>query len=424
VRCGAEAEVQVAFADNPGFAGTQLSDAVETGAGEDFAATLRLTGLAPATRYYYRVLINGAAASYVGARDPAGQSFVTAPALGARSSFRMAFGSCARYALDPEQAIWNAVTEARPDLFCWLGDNIYGDSLRPETYAEEYRRQRDVPDLQSLLRGTPHLATWDDHDYGGNDDDRRNPIKADTLAAFNRYWANPAAGTPDIPGVFFRHSHGAVDLFFLDGRYHRDPNAAPDGPGKTMLGTGQLDWLKRELRESRAAFKLLLSGGGWSQARGEGGDAWSSFLHERNALFDFIRDQSITGVVLLSGDTHVGELNCIPWSERGGYDLYDLVSSPLAQPPGRSWLDHRPEARIRQVAFGGPLFGQLDFDFGPSDPVLRFNVVSSDGRRAWDDFTVSASQLTNGVSSWRQAMDPVSLRRHLRLESDLSYYGR
>ena len=40
---------------------------------------------------------------------------------------------------------------------------------------------------------------------------------------------------------------------------------------------------------------------------------------------DFIRDNEIAGVVLLSGDSHIGELNVIPWSERGGYDLYDPI---------------------------------------------------------------------------------------------------
>ena len=45
---------------------------------------------------------------------------------------------------------------------------------------------------------------------------------------------------------------------------------------------------------------------------------------ERNEIFDFIRDEISAGVCI-SGDSHMGELNCIPWSERGGYDFYDFL---------------------------------------------------------------------------------------------------
>jgi len=62
----------------------------------------------------------------------------------------------------------------------------------------------------------------------------------------------------------------------------------------------------------------------------DGGDSWGAYLTERNELFDFIRDEKIEGVVCISGDSHMGELNCIPRSQDGGYDIYDFCSSPLA----------------------------------------------------------------------------------------------
>lgn len=418
LRCGNQAEVRIAFSDNPQFTGMLLSEPVTATAENDFVAVVRLSGLKASTPYYYRVVIADGPDAYLRHRGAEEQSFRTAPPRGAAQSFRLCFGSCARYAADSAQRIWEVVEDYRPDLFCWLGDNIYADSLNPEVFAEEYRRQREVATLQPLLRRVPQLATWDDHDFGSNDDDRRNPIKAQTLDIFKRYWANPAAGLPGTPGVFFRHAYGAVDLFFLDDRYYRAPKGDPDGPGKTLLGERQLAWLKRELKTSEAPFKLLLSGSGWSKARGPGTDAWSAFLHERDGLFDFIRDEGVEGVVLLSGDTHVGELNCIPWSERGGYDLYDLVASPLAQNAGDSWLERSPERRIRQVCFNAPLFGVIDFEFDQDDPVLRFNIVTATtGQLAWEWFSIRASQLRNGVESWREAMDEDSRARHGNLEA-------
>ena len=42
------------------------------------------------------------------------------------------------------------------------------------------------------------------------------------------------------------------------------------------------------------------------------------------------RDTVIQPNCYLYGDTHIGEINVIPWSAHGGYALYALVSSPLA----------------------------------------------------------------------------------------------
>ena len=75
--------------------------------------------------------------------------------------------------------------------------------------------------------------------------------------------------------------------------------------------------------------------------------------------------------MLLSGDTHKGELNAIPWSQRGGYDFYDLVSSPLAQPPLEINPNRKPEARIRRVFTREDNFGLLEFDM-TGDPELTF----------------------------------------------------
>ncbi|MET0582235.1 MAG: alkaline phosphatase D family protein [Pseudoxanthomonas sp.] len=423
VRCANDADLRVACSTEPRFDDESFSAPVRADSGNEHAVVLRLDGLLPDTRYYYRVSVAGEQDPYLRQRDAQDHSFTTAPAPGQRAGFRLCFGSCARYAVDPVQSIWNVVDDYRPDLFCWLGDNVYVDSVNQQAFSDEYRRQREVAALQPLLRRVPQLATWDDNDYGPNNGDGDSACKTVALEKFNRYWANPSHGLADTPGVFFRHSHGAVDLFFLDVRYHRSPNADADGPGKTMLGNDQLAWLQRELKASGAVFKLILSGSGWSKQKGAGGDAWSSFLHERDALFDYIRDQRIEGVVLLSGDTHVGELNCIPLSQQGGYDLYELVASPLAQGPGKSWLEDAPEARIRQVCFDTPLFGVIDFDFQAADPVLRFNLVTALGQLAWDWFEIPASSLRNGVSSWRASMDPLSARRHANLEQQRPYYA-
>lgn len=399
-------EVQVVHGDEPELRDARRSAAVLALAEDDYCVQLELTGLASGREVHYRIEVDGAVDKYLRALPPF--RFRTAPSGPAR--FRVAFGSCARVAYDRVQPIWSAVHAAHPELFFWLGDNIYGDALDPRVLAQEYKMQRAVASLQPLLPSVAQLAIWDDHDFGLNDYDRRHPGKREALEVLARHWANPPMGTPEAPGCFFAYGYGGVDFFFLDGRSYRDPNAAPDGPAKTMLGTAQLAWLKEGLRSSQAPFKVLACGSGWSAAKGSGGDSWASFLRERDALFDFVREASIEGVVLLSGDTHVSELNAIPASARGGYDLYDLVSSPLAQVAESSWRKRRPELRIRPVHDRGESFGVLDFDLTLADPRLVYTPFDRGGRAVSEPFELRASELRNGVVSWPAKITPTLLR--------------
>jgi len=396
------------------------SSAVTAKPENDFTVRVRLDDLTPDTKYFYRVYVDDRVDDYLETLPPI--PVKTAPEEGARGTVRIAFGSCCRIQKDAVQDIWTAVERAAPDLFLWLGDNIYADTRSLDIFQEEYRRQRAVPSLQPVIRSIPQLATWDDHDYGLNNHDRTSPVKDIGLDAFKQYWANPSYGLPNTPGVFFKFTYGAVDLFMLDGRYYRDPNAMADGPDKTMLGEAQMEWLKEELKNSPAPFKLLVSGSGWSKAKGPTGDAWSAFLTERDALFAFIRDEQIDGVVLLSGDTHVAEANCIPFSEQGGYDMYDLTSSPLAQTPETSWQERRPEIRIRNPVFQSANAGMLHIDTDRDDPTLIYTVLDTAGRVTREPVVVAASDLRNGVTSWMDKIDATERARLERYRAGGPYY--
>jgi len=418
-RTTGEYAVTIEYGTDSELTSVRSSDPVVASKASDYTMVVELARLEPSTDYYYRVLVNGKPDRYIKRLTPL--RFRTAPPSGEATSFRVAFGSCPKFQDDRFQPIWPVVVGLQADLFFWIGDNVYADTLDPDILREEYRRQRDVAGLQPLLHNVPNLAVWDDHDFGLNNHDRTNPIKAESLEIFEQYWANPSYGLSDTPGVFFSYSYGAVEFFFLDDRYHRDPNADPDTPDKTMLGRAQLDWLQERLAASTAVFKVLISGGGWTVAKGEGGDSWAGFLHERNRLFDFIRDQEIRGVILVSGDSHIGELNVIPWSEHGGYDYYDLVSSPLAQEPPSSWLHRRPERRIRPVYFQGSNVGVIDFLFDGS-PRVMYRLYDFIGRTIWQPFVVRADELVNGVRSWPDKVDGEELTRQRNLDAGRGYY--
>lgn len=383
--------VQVELSKDSDFTDANRSAVLTASKSDDYCISIPVDGLEPDTEYFYRVLVDGKLDRYWRDRPPA--RLTTAP--DGPAAFRLAMGSCARFSMDRVQPIWNVVAASEPDLFVWLGDNIYGDAMDSDILADEYKRQRDLASFQTLLHTVPQLAVWDDHDFGLNDFAGDHPTKAEALKVFKQYWPNGSYGTQETPGVFFKYSYGGVDFFMLDCRYHRTPNNATDGPGKTMLGTEQLEWLKDGLRQSDAPFKVIVCGSGWTLQKGPAGDSWSAFRHERDALFASLIEDKITGVVLVSGDTHLGELNVIRLSERGGYDFFELVSSPLAQVPNKK---DRPMVENEERVYPGyrltPNFGIVDFDMTESDPVLRFNISDVYGQLVWEPFEIRASQLT------------------------------
>ena len=49
---------------------------------------------------------------------------------------KIAFGSCASQ--DFPQVVWDAINDARPDLFIFLGDNIYADTTDMDVMRKCY----------------------------------------------------------------------------------------------------------------------------------------------------------------------------------------------------------------------------------------------------------------------------------------------
>lgn len=418
VRASGAFEVTLEVSTDRDFRSLVTSATAVTSADDDCCAVLRAGHLQPGTEYWYRLKYDGVEDRF----QPLPYRTRTAPA--GPADFRVAFGSCCRNQYDPHQRIWNTVRALEPDMFLWLGDNIYADSDQPAAITDLYARSRNVERLEPLLRSVPQLATWDDHDFGYNDSDRLSPYKQQSLRLFKRFWANPAYGEADNPGVYFRQHYGGVDFFVLDGRYHRDPTDRPDNAGKTMLGAKQKAWLKRELKASTAPFKVLAIGTGWSSAENEeGGDSWAVYMAERNEIFDFIRDEGIGGVVCISGDSHMGELNCIPWSERGGYDIYDLCSSPLAQLPAAKNLRQAPEVRVRDTWTRTVNTGLMHFDMRGDTPTLTYTLHDDMGAAVWEPLVLTPDDLKNGARTWDSKSDPKELERLERFRQGGGYYG-
>ncbi|MCP4867897.1 MAG: hypothetical protein GY898_04190 [Proteobacteria bacterium] len=337
-------------------------------ASTDFTAQPLVEGLLPDTEYRYWFEIEGA---------PEGpqEAFRTPPASGTPTTLSMAFGSCSKF---DEQPIFAHIAAGEPDLFFFIGDNHYGNTPDLNALRWYYRWGLERVGRGALATTVSTLATWDDHDYVGNNTDGNDAGKETALRVFSEYWANPAAGTETTPGTFFVHSWGDVDFFFLDDRYYR-------GFDNSILGAEQTQWLQDELAASTATFKLLLSGSQWTTHGSS--DSWATFPEATDALYEFIRDQAIDGVVLLSGDVHRSEFRLNPGAD-GGYDFPELVSSPLANSNSSCGDD----GELLECFNSSSYYITVDIDTTAPDPSLTATLWDESGS-SLTDWTILRSSL-------------------------------
>jgi alkaline phosphatase D len=192
----------------------------------------------------------------------------------------------------------------RPDFFIHSGDNIYADGpilaeqkmpngeiwknvvmeekAKPAETLAEFRAnyKYNLLDRNLLAFNAEVLifSHWDDHEVTNNwwpgepleraEHKAKKYVEPNTLIlmaranrAFHEYL--PLQETQAEPGRIYRKvSYGPLlDVFMLDMRSYRGPNSEnmqdAYGPDAYFLGPTQIAWLKRELLNSKAVWKVI-----------------------------------------------------------------------------------------------------------------------------------------------------------------------
>jgi len=303
---------------------------------------------------------------------------------------RIGFGSCLHQ--DREQPIWKPLLATRPELFLFIGDNIYADTADMKELRATYDRLLAQDGYKKLRATCPVLATWDDHDYGFNDSGAEFPARKEAQQIFLDFLGVPKTSPRrQREGIYHAEVFGPpgqrVQVILLDTRYHRSalktdpkrprhlgqyvPNTDPDA---TILGEAQWKWLEEQLRQP-VEVRLLCSS---IQVVSEdhGFEKWMNFPAERARLYKLLRDTEANGVVILSGDRHLAELSV---ADRVlSYPLYDLTSSGMNMANKR----YRPlEPNRQRVALMdvGNNFGLIRIDWSKADPLLTLEIHDEDG---------------------------------------------
>jgi alkaline phosphatase D len=300
-------------------------------AANDFIIRQRVTALTPDTRYRYRLEF-GADEAHTQKGPP--RWFRTLP--GARAAARLSFlifncmgwgqymdGYGDRLPYDgPDKMLGyptlvHAQKYADSHFFICAGDVVYYDTPREKTATTlgqmraKWQQQFAMPRLKEFVGSLGSFWMKDDHDFRYDDADlsgTREPSPALGIRVFKEQM--PVVPREDFDRVTYRtvRASAQVQLWFLEGRDYRSPNQMEDGPDKTIWGSEQRAWLQRTLRESNAAWKLIITPtpmvGPDTDRKRDNHTNSRGFRHEGTQFFAWLKESGLKNVVLFTGDRH------------------------------------------------------------------------------------------------------------------------
>jgi phosphodiesterase/alkaline phosphatase D-like protein len=354
-----------------------------TGKFRNYVVAASIEGLHPATRYHYALEIDGER------QDERAGEFTTLPRAGEKGEFSIAFGSCsgndtflnfgfphseAFLAIDRERSARNLA------LFLHLGDLHYGN-IDEETISKRIARYEWFLELRehgTLFRNLPFVYTWDDHDFLGNNsfggdlENRgaaRTALEAYDVFVPHHHFVNRQAG------IFHAFTVGAVRFLITDARFNRTSKEVP-GFGKTILGRPQREWLLSQLAAAKD-YDLVVWANAipWIAKADTGADNWGGYDHERRQIADFVEQQRITNLCMLSGDAHMlaiddGSNNVFSSSGAKGFPVFH--AGALDSMPSRKGgpYSHGKEGKTSGNGINGKRqFGVMDVSYDVTQGV-------------------------------------------------------
>ena len=363
-----------------------------------------VTDLRPGTQYSYEVTLSSGE-KVLGA-------FHTPPV----SPLRVVALSCDQLnsTSRDEKNLKALAARLRPHLVLHLGDWGYPDTTeknfppsterffpyRPENIKNLYEKRYRESATCALRTQAAWAYMYDDHDYVADNTGRdyraqyrtlRFPIgdypfpavlREKAMRAYERYFPHYELEMPE-EALFQRFRWGDVEFFLVDNRSARTGTMKVFELGElgryyfrpkteiSILGRRQMEALKKALLESRAKWKVILSGVTYNRnlqlfirealrqpeqilkvalglyripaisVAGFVADTWAGYPADQDSLLAWCWQNQISGVVWVSGDTHVatledGTMGGFPELMTGGAGKTEKRSYQLAKKLGIS----------------------------------------------------------------------------------------
>ncbi len=336
------------MSEDEGFSEIVQQGTFQTDSQRDYTVKVLVESLDPGRFYFYRF-------STSGQRSIIGR---TRTAPDEAQELRFAVASCSNY----EWGYFNAYRAISEELdlhaVIHLGDYIYeygigryGDTTIGRIniphheivslldYRDRYALYRTDPDLQALHQYHPVIAVWDDHEITNNayrdgaenhQPEEGSYLERKEVARKVYYEWMPIR---ESPKHYRKFSFGDLaDLIMLDERLEGRSEQVEDAddprredPQQSILGAEQMEWLEEQLIESSAKWKLIGNQVIFSHldlARPNfhfNMDAWDGYPGDQRKVASIIRDNQVSNVVFLTGDTHASWAFEVTLDPRGSY---------------------------------------------------------------------------------------------------------
>jgi alkaline phosphatase D len=407
----------------------------------DCTAKLLLEDLPPGQDIFYRIAFENLAFPTLVGESQVGH-FRTAPADRRDVSFVWSGDTAGQgWGIDVGRGgmrTYAIMLQAHPDFFIHSGDSIYADCPIPdrqvlpngeiwsnivteekskvaETLGEfrgNYKYNLLDANVLAFNAQVPILAQWDDHEVTNDwcpgeelsGEDYAQSSLLELVAHGNRAFHEfmPMRGTMAEPGrVYRRIAYGPLlDVFLLDMRSYRTSSASADQA--RIFGAAQLAWLKRELMNSRATWKVIAAdlpvGVVSTDAVALGNGPPRGREVELADLLSFIKHAGVRNTVWITADMHYTAANYYDPNRAVFQDFdpfWEFISGPLhagTWSPGQLDNTFGPRAVYQKGAgkthgdnlapcFGLQFFGHVAID--GNTEVMTVTLRDVDNRNLW-----------------------------------------
>ncbi len=368
----------------------------------DYIVKTKLSGLAPGTRHYYRLVFGPnkeqtrtgptrTFRTWPEASKAEAVSFVVVTGMNYAAFHHGRQGTGERAYQGPDKHLGYpalaAMLRLKPDFFVGTGDNVYydhpheGRATDAPSMRKKWHEQFVQPRYRDLFASVPTYWEKDDHDHRYNDNDNTGDKPPSSKLGIRIFREQVPITDPEDPQAVTYRTHRInrlLQIWLLEGRDYRSPNNAPDGPDKTIWGNTQRDWLQETLRSSDAPLKIVISPtplvGPDGPGKRDNHTNIGGFRHEGTSFLNWAKEAGLLerGLYFVCGDRHWQYHSIHPtgFEEFSSGALVD-ANSRLGVAPGNP-RGSDPQGEVRQP------FTSVE----PTGGFLRVRIVPAEGDTA------------------------------------------
>jgi alkaline phosphatase D len=324
--------VRYQISDQLSFTNILQDSILVTDSSKDFTLKKDVLELQSGTYYYFR---------FIADQDTSVIGRTKTASVGNIDQVRLAFVNCNDYRRGYFNTYHHLSVKNDVDAVVHLGDYIYETGGGPvnrehdpnaeiwqlNDYRTRYSQYRLDTNLARCHQVYPFIQIWDDHDIvvdATSDTSNQHQaqygnyhVRRDFAVQAFREW-NPVRDVSAVNPIknWRKFTFGdLLDVYMLDVRLYDRSLFAVDvndtiynSPYAKMCGPEQLAWLKSELQQSTAQWKIIANGLMFGQFQVAGiplvFENWDGYNFERNQILDLIDTADIKNVVVYSGDFH------------------------------------------------------------------------------------------------------------------------